>query len=134
MPTCCGFVRVVSTSIAKILLHAVFSTKDRRPFLADDDLRAELHAYIGGVLKNHDCQPIITGGVADHVHVLHALSRTTSVAEIVKEIKRATSLWIKAQDPDLHDFAWQGGYGAFSIGASQIEVVRDYIARQAEHH
>jgi putative transposase len=121
-------------SLAKILVHTVFSTKDRRPFLTDDDLRAELHAYMGGVLKRHDCQPIIVGGVADHIHILHALGRTVTTSDIVKEVKRASSLWVKTQDPDLRDFAWQSGYGAFSIGASQIDAVREYINRQAEHH
>jgi putative transposase len=121
-------------SLAKILVHNVFSTKARQPFRTNDALRAELHAYLGGILKNHDCQPIIVGGVADHVHLLFALSRTICPADIVKEAKRGSSLWIKTKSPDLHDFAWQNGYGLFSIGASQIEIVRDYIARQAEHH
>jgi putative transposase len=124
----------MSQSLAKILVHIVFSTKDRRPLLTDGGLRIELHAYMGGILKNHDCQPIIVGGVADHVHLLFALVRTRTAAEIVKEAKRASTLWIKARDPDLRAFSWQSGYGAFSIGASQIETVREYIARQEEHH
>jgi REP element-mobilizing transposase RayT len=121
-------------SLAKILVHTVFSTKDRRPFLRDEILREELHRYLGGILSNLDCQPIIVGGVEDHVHLLCALSRTCSVAEMVKEVKRGSSLWIKTKNADLPDFAWQSGYGIFSLGFSQAEAVRDYIAGQEEHH
>jgi putative transposase len=121
-------------SLAKILVHTVFSTKERRPFLRDKSLREELHHYIGGILNQLDCQPVIVGGVEDHVHILCALSRTCQAAEMVKEVKRGSSLWLKTKSPNLHDFAWQNGYGIFSIGFSQIETVRDYIAGQEEHH
>ena len=121
-------------SLAKILVHTVFSTKDRRPFLRDKPLREELHRYLGGILTNHDCQPIIIGGVEDHVHILSTLSRTLAAAEIVKEVKRGSSLWLKAKSPELPDFAWQRGYGIFSIGNSQVEDVRNYIAGQEAHH
>src|SRR5450755_3755473 len=115
-------------SLAKILVHTVFSTKDRRPFLCDKPLRDELHRYLGGILTNHDCQPIIVGGVADHVHLLSTLSRTCEAAAMVKEAKRGSSLWLKTKGPELQDFAWQSGYGIFSIGHSQVETVKDYIA------
>ena len=121
-------------SLAKILVHVVFSTKERRPFLRDKNLRDELHHYIGGILKQLECQSIIVGGVEDHVHFLCALSRTCQAAEMVKEVKRGSSLWLKTKGPDLHEFAWQNGYGIFSIGFSQIDAVRDYIAGQEEHH
>ena len=121
-------------SLAKILVHTVFSTKERRPFLRDRAIREEIHRYMGGILANLECQPIIVGGVEDHVHFLCALSRTIQVAEMVKEVKRGSSLWIKTKSPELEAFAWQNGYGAFSIGFSQIVTVRDYIARQEEHH
>ena len=121
-------------SLAKILVHTVFSTKDRRPFLRDKPLREELHRYLGGILTNLDGQPIIIGGVADHVHILSSLARTGTAAEMVKEVKRGSSLWLKTQSPDLHDFAWQNGYGIFSIGFSQVELLRNYIAGQEEHH
>jgi REP element-mobilizing transposase RayT len=97
-------------------------------------LREELHRYLGGILANHDCQPLIVGGVADHVHLLSTLSRTRTAAEVVKEVKRGSSLWLKTRSPDLHEFAWQNGYGIFSIGASQVETVQRYIAGQEEHH
>jgi putative transposase len=121
-------------SLAKILIHTVFSTKERRPFLQDKALREELHHYLGGILTNRDCQPLIVGGVADHVHLLSTLSRTESVAEVVKEVKRGSSLWLKTKTSDLHAFAWQNGYGIFSIGFSQVQTVRHYIAQQEEHH
>jgi putative transposase len=121
-------------SLAKILVHTVFSTKDRRPYLHDRALRNEMHAYLGGILSNLDCQPIIVVGVADHLHVLSALARTSSQADMVKEIKRGSSLWIKSKSSDLADFSWQNGYGVFSIGSSQIPVVKEYIATQEDHH
>jgi putative transposase len=121
-------------SLAKILVHTVFSTKDRRPFLRDKMLREELHRYLGGILTNLDCQPVIVGGVEDHVHLLCALSRTCEAAAMVKEVKRGSSLWLKVKGPEMADFAWQNGYGIFSIGFSQLAAVRDYIAGQEEHH
>ncbi len=124
----------MSQSLAKILVHSVFSTKDRRPFLRDKILRDELHRYLGGILAKRDCQPIIVGGVEDHVHLLCALSRTCEAAAMVKEVKRGSSLWIKTKSPDLQDFSWQNGYGIFSIGFSQIALLRGYIAGQEEHH
>jgi REP element-mobilizing transposase RayT len=124
----------MSQSLAKILVHTVFSTKDRRPFLRDQSLRAELHRYLGGILGHHDCQPLIVGGVEDHVHILSTLSRTGTAAEMVKDVKRGSSLWLKTKNPDLHDFAWQNGYGIFSICFSQVEAVRNCISGQEEHH
>jgi len=124
----------MAQSLAKILVHTVFSTKERRPFLRDRALRDELHHYLGGILRQHDCQPIIVGGVAAHVHLLSSLSRTLTAADLVKALHRRSSIWIKTRAPDLHDFAWQSGYGMFSIGFSQIETVREYIAGQESHH
>jgi putative transposase len=124
----------MSQSLAKILVHAVFSTKDRRPWLRPAALREELHRYLGGILSNMDCQPLIVGGVEDHVHFLSTLSRTCEAAVMIKEVKRGSSIWLKTKSPDLRDFAWQGGYGIFSIGFSQVGSVREYIATQEEHH
>jgi putative transposase len=124
----------MAQSLAKILVHAVFSTKERRPFLRDNSLREEEHRYLGGILTHLEYQPIIVGGVEDHVHLLCALSRTCNAAEVVKELKRGSSLWVKTKRPELSEFAWQNGYGIFSVGFSQIEAVREYIAGQEEHH
>ena len=121
-------------SLAKILVHTVFSTKERRLLLRDRSLREELHHYIGGILNQLECQPIIVGGVEDHVHFLCNRSRTYTAANMVKEVKRGSSLWLKTKGSNLHDFAWQNGYGIFSIGFLQIDTVRAYIAGQEEHH
>jgi putative transposase len=121
-------------SLAKILVHAVFSTKDRRPSLREKKVRIELHNYIGGILNRLDCQPVIVGGVEDHIHLLCALSRTCQPSEMIKEAKRGSALWLKGKSTEFHDFAWQSGYGIFSIGFSQIDAVRNYIAGQEEHH
>ena len=122
----------MSQSLGKILVHTVFSTKDRRPFLRDRKLREELHRYLGSVIANLDCQPIIVGGTENHVHILSTLSRTCQPAEMIKEAKRVSSLWLKTRG--IRDFAWQSGYGIFSIGISQVETARRYIAKQDEHH
>ncbi len=121
-------------SLAKILIHGVFSTKDRRPFLSDVKLRSDLHAYMGGALATLNCQPLIVGGVEDHVHFLCVLSRTITVAEMFKETKRVSTLWLKTQHASLAGFNWQNGYGGFSIGESQVEPLRTYIANQEAHH
>ena len=97
-------------------------------------MRLELHRYLGGILDNLDCQPIIIGGVEDHVHLLASLSRTCQVANMVKELKRGSSLWLKERDSQMRTFAWQAGYGVFSIGFSQVEEVRCYISTQQQHH
>ena len=121
-------------SLAKIFVHTVFSTKERRPFLRERRLREEMHCYLGGIINRLGCQSIIVGGVEDHVHVLSSLSRTAQVAEVVKELKRGSSLWVKQRKPDLSDFAWQNGYGIFSVSYSQLERVRAYIFDQEQHH
>src|SRR6267142_622670 len=112
----------MSQSLAKILVHTVFSTKDRRPLLHDRMLREEMHRYLGGILANLDCQPIIVGGVEDHVHLLCALSRTCEAAAMVKEVKRGSSLWLKTKSPDLQDFV----SGRVSVVA---ETLRNRIRR-----
>lgn len=121
-------------SLAKVLIHGVFSTKGREPYLCDPQLREEIHAMLGGILGKLGCQPIVAGGVEDHVHLLFALSRTIEIAEAIKELKRQSSLWIKDRDPGTTEFAWQSGYGAFSIGFSQIPTVREYILGQEQYH
>ena len=121
-------------SLSSVHIHLVFSTKGREPFLLDAEIQKEMHAYLGGVSNALNCSPIIVGGTQDHVHLLCQLSRTISQADWVKEIKRASSLWIKKREPSLEAFAWQGGYGAFSVSASAIEKTREYIISQQVHH
>ncbi len=121
-------------SLARVVLHIVFSTKNRVPFLKDPDLRSRLHAYMAGVLQNIGCEPILIGGVEDHVHILCNLSRTITIAGLVEEVKKSPSKWMKEQGTTFSDFYWQGGYGAFSVSQSNVEQVRAYIAAQVEHH
>jgi putative transposase len=121
-------------SLAKVLVHPVFSTKNRYPFLADKEIRDEVHAYLGGTCNELDCPVLKVGGVADHVHILCAPSRSISIAKLVGEVKRASSKWMKTKGKMLTKFAWQNGYGAFSVGQAEFERVRAYIAGQEEHH
>jgi len=121
-------------SLSSVHIHLVFSTKNREPFMRDAEIRKEMHAYLGGVSKKLECLPVIVGGVEDHVHFLGRLARTIAQSDWVKELKRVSSIWIKQRDPALTAFAWQRGYGAFSVSASAIDKTYDYIAGQPEHH
>lgn len=121
-------------SLSSVHIHLVFSTKGRQPFLRNTEIRKEMHAYWGGVSKKLECLPAIVGGTEDHVHLLCRLARTISQADWVKEIKRVSSIWIKQREPSLATFAWQGGYGAFSVGSSGVEKTCEYINGQHEHH
>jgi REP element-mobilizing transposase RayT len=108
----------------------VFSTKNREPTIVQE-IRAELHAYLGGILEKLGCSPLRVGGTADHVHILFSLSRTLAIAEAVEETKKRSSKWMKQARPD---FWWQAGYGAFSVAQSQVTTVSRYIERQEQHH
>lgn len=120
-------------SLSNILLHLIFSTKDRHPWL-EKGIREKSHAFLAGAVRQCDCEAYRVGGVADHVHLSVRLSRTLTVADLVKEIKTASSKWLKLQDSSLKDFAWQKGYGAFSLGISQKDTLQKYIDNQDEHH
>jgi REP element-mobilizing transposase RayT len=122
-------------SLAKVIVHLVYSTKNRTPWLADPGLRAELFAYKATILKNNiDSPAILIGGAADHVHILSLLSRKYAIKDVVEEVKTETSKWLKKQSPSLADFHWQSGYGIFSVSESNVEQVKQYIARQDDHH
>ena len=121
-------------SLANVLLHIVFSTKERRAFLQNRDLRDEMHRYLAGISAKLDCPAIIVGGATDHVHLLANQSRTITLAEWVKELKRVSSLWAKEKSPQWGLFQWQAGYGAFSVSQSQKDRVQEYIGSQEEHH
>lgn len=123
----------MSQSLAKVYLHAIFSTKHREPVLADG-WREELFRVLGGAANNLGCQSLIVGGVADHVHLLFQLGRTITIAEAIGKIKSTSSLWIGQNHPQLPDFHWQAGYAAFSVSQSNVEAVREYIRNQPEHH
>jgi putative transposase len=121
----------MSQSLANILIHAIRSTKDRHP-LIPDDLRAGLHGYLSGILKNLESPALIINSVSDHVHVLCQLSKNIAACKLIEEIKKGSSKWMK--ENGVREFAWQSGYGVFSISQSNADVVREYIEGQPQHH
>jgi REP element-mobilizing transposase RayT len=123
----------VSQSLANIVVHLVFSTKDRRPLIREAE-RGQLHAYVCGVIKSHDSPLIEINSVCDHIHILFAQSKNHAPAKMVEQIKSSSSAWIKTLDPWYADFRWQSGYGEFSVSPTHVEAVRVYIRNQAEHH
>ncbi len=121
-------------SFSAVYIHLVFSTKDRRPFLRDKVVREKLHSQLGGISKTLECPPLLVGGVEDHVHLLCRFARTITQAQWVKELKRISHGWLKAQGHEYADFEWQGGYADFSVSQSVLEQVKKYIAGQEMHH
>ena len=118
-------------SLSRVLIHLVFSTKNREPLIAHEH-KSRLFAYLAGTLSAIDCPPLVVGGMPDHVHLLFGLARTMSISEVVEEVKKESSKWAKQH---VHpDFYWQSGYGAFSVSPSVAEAVREYIANQERHH
>ena len=124
----------MSQSLSRVLLHIIFSTKNRFPFLNDGDLQKRMHAYLARVFNEHDSPAIEVGGTGDHVHILCLLSRNYAIREVIKKAKANSSSWAKALGGRCRKFSWQLGYGVFSIHQSQIEPIRKYIQSQAEHH
>jgi REP element-mobilizing transposase RayT len=123
----------MSQSLAKVYLHAIFSTKNREPLL-HDDWRDELFCVMGGAANNLDCQSLIVGGVADHAHLLFQLGRTITIADAIGKNKSTSSSWINQSRGLAAPFHWQAGYGVFSVSQSHIEAVREYIRQQVKHH
>jgi REP element-mobilizing transposase RayT len=126
--------RVMPQSLANLIVHAVFSTQDRAAWFTDPEKLQSMHAWLGGISAKLECPTLAIGGVADHVHILARLHRTMSVAEWVKELKRASTVWMKEQWPEFAGFHWQAGYGAFSVSQSNTDAVVEYVRTQAEHH
>lgn len=114
-------------------VHIVFGTKGHSPFI-QPPVEPELFAYRGGTIKQVGGIPYIINGTADHVHILSSLPRTISLSKYIEEIKRPSSHWIKTKDGMYQKFAWQNGYGAFSVSSSKMDSVKRYIAGQKEHH
>ena len=121
-------------SLVQLYVHLVFSTKNRQPFLEDELLRDRLHAYLAGICNNQQSPALIVGGVDDHVHLLCRLSKTLMIADLIREVKRDSSKWVKEQDRALAQFAWQNGYGAFSVSPTHVAPLKQYIADQEKHH
>jgi REP element-mobilizing transposase RayT len=124
----------MSQSLAQIYIHAVFSTKERRPFLQDDEVLSRTHEYLGGACRKLGCPSLRIGGIEDHVHILFRLGRTTDVSTFIREVKRESSKWIKDTFTKVGPFSWQAGYGAFSVSPSHVDPLIAYIDGQREHH
>ena len=120
-------------ALSSILVHLVFSTKNRERFIVPE-IESELHKYLAGTLKELKSPSLAIGGAEDHVHLLFALSRTITVADLVEALKTSSSKWIKTKGSQFRQFHWQSGYGAFSIGQSSVMALKQYVLTQKEHH
>jgi len=123
----------MAQSLSKVVLHIIFSTKDRQSWL-DSDVRPRMHAYLATVCRDLGAELVRVGGVADHVHIVTTLPRTLSQAQMIERIKKVSSKWIKTLDARYRGFFWQRGYGAFSVSPSQLDAVLQYVDTQQEHH
>jgi putative transposase len=123
----------MAQTLVSLLVHIIFSTKNRERIITPE-VEPELFAYMGGILKNHESRLLDAGGTADHVHLLVSQSKNVSLSSLLKDIKKDSSSWIKTKGSQFRNFHWQDGYGAFSIGKSDVPELKKYIAGQKEHH
>ena len=123
----------MSQSLSKILVHIVFSTKNRDNLITPE-IENDLFGYIHGIIENNGSKLIIANGTTNHIHLLISFGKKIDIPELVGDIKRDSSKWIKKNGQEFEKFYWQKGYGAFSIGQSQVETVMKYIENQKEHH
>ena len=120
-------------SLACLQVHFVFSTKNRLQLITPD-LAPRLYSYIGGIVRDAKCVLLSAGGMPDHIHLLISMSREMSASEMMRLVKANSSKWVHETFPNIASFAWQNGYGAFSVSFSMTDVVKQYIANQEEHH
>ena len=120
-------------SYTNLIYHIVFATKNRQPKITDD-VKSRLYEYIGGTIRKQGGIALAINGMSDHVHVLAKLRPDKAVSDVLRDLKANSSGWMHDVFPELRDFSWQNGYGAFTVSASQIEKVKKYIANQEEHH
>lgn len=123
----------MAQSLSSILIHLIFSTKHREPFITSE-IESELHPYMAKIFRELKSPSLTIGGTYDHIHILFSLGRVIAIADLVEEVKTNTSKWIKTKGPEFKNFHWQSGYGAFSIGQSSVAAVKRYIRNQKEHH
>ena len=123
----------MAQTLVSLYVHIIFSTKNRMNLITPE-IEPDLFSYIGGILNNNKSKLLTANGTSDHVHLLISLSKNLGLSKLVGDIKRDSSVWIKKQDSQFNSFHWQDGYGAFSIGQSQIKTVKDYIAKQKIKH
>jgi len=120
-------------SLSRVYVHITFSTKNRVSMI-DQDIRKRLFDYMGGICKGLECNPVQIGGVADHVHILCLLSRKIAQMDLLEEVKKRSSKWIKTISDKYSNFYWQDGYGIFSVNPKETDKVVEYIKNQDEHH
>ena len=120
-------------SLSYLLIHIVFSTKDRAPVLGDE-IRPDLFAYLAAAARKMDCETFRVGGVVDHVHLAVRVPRTLTLAKLIEGLKSSSSKWLKTQSSQLETFAWQRGYGAFSVSPTNLNALLHYVDNQEEHH
>ena len=123
----------MSQSFVQIYVHIVFHTKNNVKFIREE-VENELYSYLGGILNNYKSNPIQIGGTSDHLHLLCTLPKTIALADLVEEIKKSSSKWIKSKGLNYQNFYWQDGYGAFSVSNSGVDAVKRYILNQKLHH
>lgn len=123
----------MATTLTKILVHITFSTKERAA-LIPEVIEPDFRAYVGGICRRMDSALLAMNGTSDHVHLLISLGKSTALSDLMMNIKRDSSKWIKEQGAAPKSFSWQDGYFGFSIGESGVDAVRAYIANQKEHH
>ena len=123
----------MAQSLSSILIHLVFSTKNREPFITPG-IESELHPYLASIFRALKSPSLAIDGTADHIHMLFSLGRVITVADLVEEVKTESSKWIKTKGREFRNFHWQAGYGAFSIGQSNVEALKRYIRGQKKHH
>ena len=126
-------IRAMPQSLSKVIVHVVFGTKDREPWL-DSNVRTRMHGYLATICRDLGAELVHVGGMSDHVHIVMTLPRTLSQAQFIEHIKKVSSKWIKGLDMRYRGFFWQRGYGAFSVSPSQLDSVLVYVNKQQEHH
>lgn len=120
-------------TFTNMLAHGIFSTKNRAPLL-DPEIKPRLFAYMGGIARELNCKPLVINGPSDHVHLLLVMSAKVSMAELMRVLKSNSTNWVHTLGKAHAEFAWQGGYTAFSVSQSNVEKVRRYIEDQEAHH
>jgi putative transposase len=120
-------------SYTNLLYHIVYSTKERQPLITND-LQARLYDYIGGMIRKRGGICLAIGGMNDHVHILAKLKPDNALSDVLRDLKANSTGWMHDVFPEMKDFNWQRGYGAFTVSSSPVDKVREYILNQAEHH
>ncbi len=123
----------MAQTLTSLLVHLVFSTKHRQRLITPE-IEPDLFAYMGGIMRNNNSRLLTAGGTADHAHLLVSQSKNIALSELVMDVKKDSSSWLKTQDRTLRNFHWQDGYGGFSVGAAEVPRLKRYIGNHKEHH